>query len=466
MPVILRGSEVERIRASIQDPVQTNKEARRAALRDRSQRRTEKWPNTLEAMRRKKDNWKKDREAKEEERRKAIDANELKLQKESRLRQIERANQLIYNQTDKMKTLRSKMLQCDVIQDRKIQIEEKQQLLQHERVREDRWNVMLNQQLAAADEREKEMEQQVMAKNAKMAQDQKQQLEEFKNRYIDQLREEKREGERIKAKALKDMEDEAEQERRRRLRAKQANEETKLANQKLQALRAKEKEKEKLEELKREADAKKKEEILAKRSELQRLKDQKVQARKQRMIDLAIQHLSQLEERTEERLENQKKEVREREDDELRRRAERRALKQNSIHASRQHQLRRARDIRAKELEEAAILAKEWVHRNMDVEMVQKREEAERKAEANELSNYIKSQTKARKTLEMEENAANLLVEDASKLVIADEDKRYREIAKTALEKSKDYKIENTYPLKTAVAAKSIDLLPAGGFRV
>lgn len=110
------------------------------------------------------------------------------------------------------------------MKDRKIQIEEKQQLLHFERVREDRWNTMLNQQLSAADEREKEMEQRVLAKNAKMAQDQQQQLEEFKNRYIDQLREEKREGERIKAKALKDMEDEADQERRRRLRAKQANE--------------------------------------------------------------------------------------------------------------------------------------------------------------------------------------------------------------------------------------------------
>lgn len=116
MPVILRGSEVNRIRSSIHDPVQTDKEARRQALREKSQQRTDKWPNTLEAMRRKKDNWKKDREEREEKRRLAIDANELRLQKEARLRQIERANQLIYNQTDKMKTLRSKMLQCDVIQ--------------------------------------------------------------------------------------------------------------------------------------------------------------------------------------------------------------------------------------------------------------------------------------------------------------------------------------------------------------
>ena len=99
------------------------------------------------------------------------------------------------------------------------------------------------------------------------------------------------------------MKEEADQEILRRLKAKQANEgmtqvldlkyitsngwiETRLANERLQALRAVERENERLEELKREADARKKEEILAKRNELQRLKDQKMQARKQRMIDL------------------------------------------------------------------------------------------------------------------------------------------------------------------------------------
>lgn len=62
--------------------------------------------------------------------------------------------------------------------------------------------------------------------------------------------------------------------------------ETKLANDHLILLRAKEREKEVQEEEKRKADARKKEELLNKRAELQRLKEKKVQLKKQRMIDL------------------------------------------------------------------------------------------------------------------------------------------------------------------------------------
>ena len=56
------------------------------------------------------------------------------------------------------------------------------------------------------------------------------------------------------------------------------------------------------------------------------------------------------------------------------------------------------------------------------------------------------------------------MLEKSAKLTISEEDKKYREIASTTLMNSEG--IENTYPLKAAVAAKSIDLLPAGGFRV
>ena len=112
---VISQQECERIRSCIKDPVQTDREARRIELRQKSQRRTEKWPNTLEALRRKKDNWRKEREESEEARRLEIDANELALQQQARLKQIERANDLLYGQTDKMKTLRSKCLLVDVL---------------------------------------------------------------------------------------------------------------------------------------------------------------------------------------------------------------------------------------------------------------------------------------------------------------------------------------------------------------
>lgn len=116
MPVVVSESELSRIRASVKPAIQTDKESRRLQLKQQSQSRTNKWPNTLEATRRKKDNWRKDKEERDEQRRLAIDAHEMELQKQARLRQIETANQLLYDQTDKMKTLRSKQLQADVIQ--------------------------------------------------------------------------------------------------------------------------------------------------------------------------------------------------------------------------------------------------------------------------------------------------------------------------------------------------------------
>lgn len=113
---IVSATDFSRIRSSVQPPVRTDKETRRANLKKKSTSRTEKWPNTLEAMREKKDNWKLEKEENEERRRLAIDANELRLQKEVRLQQIERANNILYEQTDKMKTLRSKQLLADVVQ--------------------------------------------------------------------------------------------------------------------------------------------------------------------------------------------------------------------------------------------------------------------------------------------------------------------------------------------------------------
>lgn len=111
----LTSDELERILASVSAPVQSDREAKRLAIKAKSEQRTAQWPNTLEAMRKKKDRWKKDKEEREEEARKKIDEEEAQLQREARTKQIERANRLLYEQTDRMKTLRSKQLLADVV---------------------------------------------------------------------------------------------------------------------------------------------------------------------------------------------------------------------------------------------------------------------------------------------------------------------------------------------------------------
>lgn len=116
---MLSADELERMMASVSAPVQSDREARRLATKALSEQRTSQWPNTLEAMRKKKDRWKKDREEKAEEVRKQIDAEEMRFQRDARMKQVERANRLLFEQTDRMKTLRSKQLLADVVHVRK-----------------------------------------------------------------------------------------------------------------------------------------------------------------------------------------------------------------------------------------------------------------------------------------------------------------------------------------------------------
>lgn len=67
---------------------------------------------------------------------------------------------------------------------------QEQQFLKMQKLKqEERWDALLVQQLKDADEKEKVKERNVQRKNSKMASDQKEQLEQYKQRYISYLRE-------------------------------------------------------------------------------------------------------------------------------------------------------------------------------------------------------------------------------------------------------------------------------------
>jgi len=88
-----------------------------------SDSRVENWPNTLAAQRKAKLDWKKESLQKEEAQRRKTDQEEATLQRKLRVDRIKKANQLMYEQTDKMKFLRSQQLYTDVIADRQDQVE-------------------------------------------------------------------------------------------------------------------------------------------------------------------------------------------------------------------------------------------------------------------------------------------------------------------------------------------------------
>jgi hypothetical protein len=71
---MINRSELERIKASILPSIEDNSRIeRRKELKKKSEDRLKNWPNTLEALRLKKESFLKDREAEEEAKRQEID---------------------------------------------------------------------------------------------------------------------------------------------------------------------------------------------------------------------------------------------------------------------------------------------------------------------------------------------------------------------------------------------------------
>jgi hypothetical protein len=94
-------------------------------LKQKSDKRVSSWTNTLAASREKKLRWKTERLEREEEQRRALDAEEEEHLQNERRATIEKARRLLHEEKDKMKLLKSHILHGEVLASRKMQIEEK-----------------------------------------------------------------------------------------------------------------------------------------------------------------------------------------------------------------------------------------------------------------------------------------------------------------------------------------------------
>ncbi|CAF0867927.1 unnamed protein product [Rotaria sordida] len=132
---IITKSDLNRIYENL-DYRQRNKDAiqqeiaRKKELAERSAQITKHWPNTIAGARERKLEMKKIREQEEEERKKLLDIEEEKLAAERRREQIEKAKQLKYYETDRIRTFHSALLHTEVLKERDLQIDMKRRIEQ------------------------------------------------------------------------------------------------------------------------------------------------------------------------------------------------------------------------------------------------------------------------------------------------------------------------------------------------
>ncbi|CAF2716727.1 unnamed protein product [Rotaria sp. Silwood2] len=132
---IITKSDLNRIYDNL-DRRQRDKDAvrqeleRKKEMAERSAQITKQWPNTIIGARERKLELKKIRDQEEEERKKVLDLEEEKIAAERRREHIEKAKQLQYYETDRVRTFHSALLLTEVLKERDLQIDMKKRIEQ------------------------------------------------------------------------------------------------------------------------------------------------------------------------------------------------------------------------------------------------------------------------------------------------------------------------------------------------
>ena len=308
---------------------------RKQELRQLSDEKTSKWPNTLEASRKKKESFLKDKEDREELRRQEIDRQEAEIRGKQRLDAITRANELLYEQTDRMKMLKSKKLYSDVLHNRAFQIEDK--LAAKEVVKKeaaDYHQVILAKVKRGEElEQEKELRKQEQIKIIAMAR--KEQLDDALARKEADRRTQVAIGQAMKERAKEMLAEEIRKEELKHLKAEENKNAVLSANEKLKSLRIQLAQEERKAEEQRDAEVQVIENRKNERKLIEARFQEKAQIKRQSIIDAAVKALA-LKSNTETAvLLKQDKEIKDREDKAIADKAARRKAEWDAIVSSR-----------------------------------------------------------------------------------------------------------------------------------
>jgi hypothetical protein len=463
---ILTKEELARMRNSIlPSTMNQNRDTKNLKLKQLSTERVKNWPNTLEALRKKKESYTKEREELEEMKRQEIDRQEAELRRKTRLDAIDRANNMIYEQTDRMKYLRSQELLSDVIYSRGYQLQEKVVKKGIEQQQEDHFHQETLLQIQQNEQKEKEKLDKQRKKMNEVSVSRKEQLRLVQQARAKELEDERLIGEELKKEAIRQAELEQQQKIQKQsqihennLKMIQANEELKLIREEYLRLEA-------LEDQKRlkEVDVIENRKLVRKGLEIRKF--EKAQTKRQEIINAATKALEAKSNRDEQRLERQVNELKEREDNKEMNKVLKQENDWKKIMRSREEQMeeRRRRSELERSEEERLIASMQLEKEENEVKEKEKMMKSKRLVKEIKTSQLAMSQQKAaereeRKVIERmkEKMIENELVED---------DEKFQKICLSEIER---YKADGkpVLPLYRALEHKPPEIMAVSGFRI
>jgi hypothetical protein len=302
-----------RIRNTIIPPSQDDDDRKRhdTNIKAISGSKVKQWPDSVEmAKKTQLESRKKVFFEKELEKRK-IDEEERRFQELEKKVVIDRANKILFENQDPVKSLHSKLLVADVLKERDFQNEIKQRKKEMDEEVERKWQDIKEQQLYDYDLKEAMKKEEEKFKKLDQMNMINEQFQDHKVRKIKDYQDRVIEGEIIKARAKAAIEEEKKKEQDRRHKNVEQKNEFIKANAELEKLKEVKKQKTKEEEKKIEEFAVKKQQMqdLKKRKEEERFREK--QSQRQKIIDQQVEYLQNLKNREDEILSKQIKEAEE-----------------------------------------------------------------------------------------------------------------------------------------------------------
>lgn len=463
---ILTHNELNRIRNSILPSTENNlRETKKQELKKLSAERVKNWPNTLEALRKKKESYLKEKEELEEIKRQEIDREEAELRRKTRIDAIERANNMIYEQTDQMKYLRSQELLSDVLYSRNYQLQEKKQRKENEKLKEKQHHEEILQQIQQEEEKEKLKLLQKQKKMNEISISRKEQLDYVLKIKQQEILEQQLIGKELKQKAIEQLEEEEKNKEKKlkfieenNLKILESNKELKLIKQRLLDL-------ENEEILKRENEINIIENRKLIRKALEIRKFEKAQKTRQQIIDAATKALEANNTREEIRLEKQINELKIKQDLIENNKIQQQEENWNKILLSRKEQIteKKLKKLKEKEEEEKLI---EKLHEENEIN---NKKEREKLLKSKEMVIEIKKSQLAMATQRKKDQEEERLIQQLKDQTIENElkenDDKFRRICISEIER---YRADGKplLPLYRALEHKPPEIMAVTGFRL
>lgn len=435
--LILSNKELERIKASILPPVEDRQAYdKKKELKKKSEDRLKNWPNTLEALRLKKENFLKEREERAELERQEIDRQEAEIRRTMRLESISRANELLYDQTDKMKMLKGQRLYAEVIHTRHQQIDRKSKEKLKEYDVEKVYHERILEQVAKGenDERLKEEKRKKQIEEIKITR--KQQLEENKKRKEDEMNTSYEEGQKMKREAQLRLQEEMEEQKRKHTYSIENNMRMLKANNDLKSVREELKAQEAAAALSREAEVESIEKRKKDMKALQQFHFEKKQETRMKMIERAIENLARQSNQEQTILNKQIADQKEKEDKAIANKEEKLRREWEETVTSRTLQIdKKEKQSRLQKMEDD-VLAKRFKEENEEAI----RQEKEKQQRAKDENTRIKLiQLEEGKITKQKKEDDRLTEIEQSKFLSSlnkDDDKKFTEVCKKEIERN------------------------------